>query len=50
MVVVRQGEKHNDPLLFCGIKNLSKFQGIRRGETGYATIDHPDIRGLDTAR
>jgi len=28
---------------------VDKFQGIQRGGTDVATIDHSDIRGLDTA-
>jgi len=49
MVVTCQVSKSLQPNFLPAVLVVDKFQGIQRGGTDVATIDHSDIRGLDTA-
>jgi hypothetical protein len=37
------------PNCFSAVLVVVMFQGTQRGGTRFATVDHSDIRGLDTA-
>jgi len=49
MVDTCQENKSLLPNFLPAVLVVDEFQGIQRGGTDMTTIDHSDIRGLDTA-